>query len=319
MDKLSFCSAVMACGLLGCGGNVGYSNSDAVTDAGNTVDAPEASAGGSSGHSGEAGTGGQGTGGSGGNSGAGATAGTGGSGANCPPCQALEQCWNGQLCVPKSVSLPAGFSIDATEVTRRQYSAWLATKPSTSGQSGSCAWNSRFDPDAACMADPHVCQGSGCDNHPQVCVDMCDASAYCNAVGKRVCGGIGGGQAPRQDDASKSQWFNACTSGGVDDFVYGNEPGWGKCNDYLSFTNTTVPVGSLAECQSSVAGYAGVYDLIGNVWEWEDNCYSADGLDICQPRGFSFGMGAAMPMCSGSNYALRSDVSDAIGLRCCEP
>jgi len=33
----------------------------------------------------------------------------------------------------------------------------------------------------------------------------------------------------------------------------------------------------------------------------------------------SFGMGAAMPMCAGDDYAKRADARDNLGLRCCSP
>ena len=147
---------------------------------------------------------------------------------------------------------------------------------------------------------------------------MCDAEAYCVAVGKQLCGRIGGGTVTDLYSAVESEWHNACTSGGVNDFVYGNTADASKCNDYLSYDDTTVPVASLAGCQSSITGYAGVYDLIGNVEEWEDNCSSKDGnQDICHPRGFPFGMGAAMPMCGQSSYARRGESAAFRGFRCC--
>jgi formylglycine-generating enzyme required for sulfatase activity len=224
------------------------------------------------------------------------------------------------------VSLPAGFAIDATEVTRAQYAAWLATSPSTNGQANVCSWNASFTPDATCMATVSVCQGAECAQHPQPCVDMCDAAAYCTAVGKRLCGAIGGGPVSSTavdlsiDIASKSQWYNACTSNGVNQFTYGDSAVWGNCNDYLSFSKTTVPVASMPECQSPIPGYAGVFDLIGNVSEWEDNCFGSAGqADMCTPRGFSFGAGAAMPMCRQYTYANRAAAYATIGFRCCVP
>ena len=201
---------------------------------------------------------------------------------------------------------PNPFLIDATEVTRGQYAAWLATNPNPADiwQDTTCSWNTSFTPDATCMTQSSVCQGTGCANHPQPCIDMCDASAYCNAVGKRLC--------------DESEWDNACTSNGVNQITYGNSFVPGACNDYSLNGTTTVPVGSKPACQSPIPGYAGVFDLIGNVSEWVQNCTGSAGqADICKPRGLSFGYGAAAPICSQSTYAKRSAVYDNVGFRCC--
>ena len=92
-------------------------------------------------------------------------------------CGYHEECWKGTLCVAKSVKIPQGYSIDATEVTRWQYERWLATNPSTSGQDAWCAFNTDFHPDSDCMTCGGVYQDTDYGKHPQVCVDWCDAYA----------------------------------------------------------------------------------------------------------------------------------------------
>ena len=83
-------------------------------------------------------------------------------------------------------------------------------------------------------------------------------------------------------------------------------------------SKTTVPVASDQGCQSPDTSYDGVFDLIGNVEEWEDNCGTASGAqDVCNPRGLSYGMGAAMPTCSSDSYATRGEASAIRGFRCC--
>jgi formylglycine-generating enzyme required for sulfatase activity len=221
------------------------------------------------------------------------------------------------------VILPEGYCIDSTEVTRAQYEAWLATSPSTSGQIPECTWNTSFAPDATCMGDEYVCQGSGCANHPQVCVDWCDAYAYCHAVGKRMCGKIGGGANGYNDsaDASMSQWFNACSSHGANYFPYGESFNSTACNglDNMELLNqTTVAVGSLPGCQSGVAGYSGVYDLTGNVDEWEDSCDGTTGeTDSCRMRGCSHGCTMIFLRCASNTGNARNGFSAFAGLRCC--
>lgn len=226
------------------------------------------------------------------------------------------------------VGLPEGYCIDSTEVTRAQYAAWLATvtperiarRPSTW-----CAWNTTFTPDAPGMAGTHVCQ-TNCDNHPQVRVDWCDAHAYCMDVGKSLCGKIGREALAYADyaDVTKSEWYSACTSGGQNTYTYGTNYSSGTCNTsdrWTSDTATTVAVASSPQCQGT-GQYAGVYDLSGNVQEWEDSCapidYNYPERDKCRVRG------GAYHLFKQSETACNYDASwdrflhdDSIGFRCC--
>ena len=215
----------------------------------------------------------------------------------------------GSRCVTRTVPLPSGFGIDATEVTRGQYAAWLATSPTTTGQQTSCILNNSFVPDATCMAKASVCQGAACTTHPQPCIDMCDAAAYCAALGRRLC--------------ADADWTDACSANGA----YTRPPGGGVgaalavCNDYTAGASTTVPAASKQGCQLPAdSGFAGVFDMIGNLEEWADNCLnnSDSGFaDICKPRGLPYGQGAAAPICSQSTYAERGAFRDTLGFRCC--
>lgn len=251
----------------------------------------------------------------GGNSSTGGVGGLGGSSANGgntggPTCLAHETEWKDSTgpsrCVATFVSVP-GFAIDATEVTRGQYAAWLKTNPPSSGQPTVCAWNTTFTPDATCMADKSVCQGAACDTHPQPCVDHCDAAAYCKAIGRGLC--------------TDANWLKTCTSDGAYEAVYGTSWARNKCNEYTIFGTTTVPVASMDGCQAPASSaFTGVFDLIGNLEEWVDSCRTSEGSgDSCPPRGLPFGMGAAAPLCENSIYAKRSQASPTLGFRCCTP
>lgn len=241
---------------------------------------------------------------------------------------------------PTMVRLPAGFCIDSTEVTRSQYAAWLATTTAATINAQDptvCGWNTSFAPsswyaerDARCMP--------ACDNHPQTSVDWCDAVAYCKGVGKRLCGKIGGGSVEQgqEDNPAVSQWYNACSSGGVNIYTYGNTYETKRCNgqeyfgigsDGYEYT-TTVPVASLPGCQANVP-YAGIYDLDGNAGEWEDACLpGADSAGMpainCRVRGGSYSdaESGGMMDCSasnsrGSNAFTRDDIWHSRGFRCC--
>jgi formylglycine-generating enzyme required for sulfatase activity len=218
--------------------------------------------------------------------------------------------------------MPEGYCIDSTEVTRDQYQAWLAKSPSVTQQDAIlCGWNTTFQPDPICMASSSVCQ-AGCGTNPQVCVDWCDAAAYCKGVGKRLCGKLGGGPNAYTDftNPSASQWYNACSSHGVSTYPYGSSYNSAACNGADIGAGTTMATALLARCQSPVSGYAGVFDLSGNVWEWEDSCNQASGqLDNCRLRGGSFDYFYDYLTCIGDYSDTRNMQDRAIGLRCCSP
>ena len=77
------------------------------------------------------------------------------------------------------------YCIDATEVTVAAYGAFLATNPSTMTLPASCSMKTSFVPGAPLDLNR--------GNYPVSQVDWCDAWGYCAAVGKHLCGRIGGG------------------------------------------------------------------------------------------------------------------------------
>jgi formylglycine-generating enzyme required for sulfatase activity len=230
----------------------------------------------------------------------------------CPP-GASSSGWG-----PDMVRVPEDFCIDKTEVTRGQYEAWLDTSPSTSAQTGACSDNDDFTP--SCSWKP------GSDgNMPVVCVDWCDAKAFCEAAGKRLCGRIGdGGGYPfgSYDDATVSEWHAACTSGGRYDYPYGNDLDTAVCRgaDAEDYTTWGLgEVGSFAGCHSPDAPYSDVYDLSGNAAEWDNTCDGDGPDDGCRIRGGSFehnehGLRCAM---ARDLHWPRMRRVGAIGFRCC--
>jgi formylglycine-generating enzyme len=126
-------------------------------------------------------------------------------------------------------------------------------------------------------------------------------------------------------DPIASQWNRACSSGGTYWFPYGPYYVGTTCNtrDYWGASPvTTLEVAFLTGCQSSVTGYTSIYDLSGNVVEWEDACDGSGPSANCQIRGGSFDddNNATFPSCGYYLHAgVRNLVRAATGFRCCAP
>jgi sulfatase modifying factor 1 len=335
-------SAAGAAGMAGSGGSAGATGGSAGSagiggaagSVGGSAGAPVGGAAGSaglggSGSAGMAGSGGSAgaTGGSAGSAGIGGAAGSVGGSAGAPVGGAAGSAGlggsggSGGTSTTATTTLPDGFAIDDYEVTRSQYDAWLATSPSTTGQQSTCGFNTSFAPDPTCMGNTMVCDASqqDCSDYPQVCVDWCDAQAYCVAQGGHLCGHMQGGapgNAYNGTDVDKSQWYYACTSDGSYAYPYGNTYDSSACS-YAS----CLDVGFKTECVSPVSPYAEVHDLSGNVREWTNECETntQGKFDKCMTRGGSFMLGfdASMTRCDTYQTSERISVAYDVGFRCC--
>ena len=251
----------------------------------------------SGGSGGPGGSGGIATGGTVGIGGAGGTAGSAGGGGSggtsgCPaglPGPTLVQ-----------VPSPSGgsYCVDRTEVTNADYAAFLIASPPTSGQLSSCGWNATYVP-------PYGWPAAGKDSYPVVWVDWCDAYAFCAWAGKRLCG--------------KSEWYNACSAGGTRTYPYGSTYNTTACvgGDYdgtpgYGGTDYAQQAGSVVSCEG---GYPGLFDLSGNVFEWQDSCSGTP--DYCLFGGGAFGSGASQLECGAGISASRDTRYPTMGFRCC--
>ena len=129
-----------------------------------------------------------------------------------------------------------------------------------------------------------------------------------------------------------SQWFNACTNQGTNDYPYGDafseaegcvESVGNPVITPVAVRNTT---GFFDVCEGGVQS---LHHMIGNVAEWEDACSAAVGAnDECPVRGGSFtSEGAGDVSCrgpvDGQGQSIpvtlpRETRSADIGFRCCQ-
>ncbi|MEN9578470.1 MAG: hypothetical protein RJA70_1479, partial [Pseudomonadota bacterium] len=74
--------------------------------------------------------------------------------------EAVELCDPAGLQCNPTTAQCLSLGVDAKEVTRDEYSAWLKTAPEAGGQEQGCSWNSSFEPEAACLSSA-PCQAPG--------------------------------------------------------------------------------------------------------------------------------------------------------------
>jgi formylglycine-generating enzyme required for sulfatase activity len=141
---------------------------------------------------------------------------------------------------------PVPFYIDVTEVTVGQFKKFV--KSSGYKPAEPIDWNK-------------VYKYSPTDKHPMIYVTWHDATAYAKWVGKRL--------------PTEAEWEFAARGGLVGkEFTWGDDESvareyahYGSWNDGKG---TTKPVGSFKP-----NGY-GLFDMVGNVWEWCADLYSSD-------------------------------------------
>ena len=213
---------------------------------------------------------------------------------------------------PTTPAITVGsFNIDAYEVTNAQYAAWLALDPMINDQILACEDNSSFRPDAPC-ADPPPSRLQ----EPVACVDWCDAYAYCTWAGRELCHDLGGGPLYffDYDKAARSQWYAACSKGGLYQYPYGNSFDPLKCNGREYNLGSALDVGKAAGCEG---GYPRIFHMSGNVAEWEYACTTASATAQCRVRGGSFADFSGSVNCKAPLSASRDTRNPEIGFRCC--
>lgn len=223
-----------------------------------------------------------------------------------------------------------GYSIDATEVGWLAYLQFLNAIPAVDSTLPECDSAERWPLDPGPWPDPPTFR----DDFP-VRVTFCAARAYCAWAGKRLCGKISGGANGFYDlaDPEKSQWYRACSAAGTRRFPYGDDPEAGRCagdirdvgphpqceGAYTDDSGQPRCVRSRPQCEG---GYPGIFDMSGNVAEWEHSCSNR----TCRVRGGGWNSrpGADWNSPEAEVFCMEPasadwSVQDQYGFRCCDP
>jgi len=271
-------------------------------------------------------------------------------------------CPAGMAVVAKATG--GAYCIDAVEVTKGQYNKFITANVAVTDQVAVCKppANPTFIPRGAWPpatsppGPPQVTNGLPFNlSLPVHYVDWCDAYAYCKWSNKQLCGLINGGTLATTDanDSTKSAWYNACSAQGTKAWPYGTSFDQDKCNGagagapgpivsnptaegygYPANQDTgvyTVVDSDLAGNFTNVqhgacqGGSVGVYQMSGNVAEWEDSCDGADAAAACRLRGGSYtasNVGGTLQCDAARSLGRLPAVADPdplrdVGIRCC--
>lgn len=202
-------------------------------------------------------------------------------------------------------------TIDRMEVTRAEFDAFVAAKPTVT-QPAECAGNDVAS--APCEPADARFPVAAEPGSPVVCVDWCDAWAYCAFKGARLCTG----SSSNPEDPAASEWYAACSSAGSSTYPYGNQADPGACwvlADTASCTAASPCSAKAASDNPKCATPGGAINLSGNVAEWTAECSGSE----CLVRGGSYLDGMSETTCKSSEYRARAGGYATVGFRCCAP
>lgn len=153
----------------------------------------------------------------------------------------------------------ASFALGRYDVTRGEYTAFVRETGWPSGDG--CGHDSfKWDKDSnLSWEDPGFAQS---DRDPVVCVSWNDAQAYVSWLSGRT------GHAYRLP--TEAEWEYAARAGTTTKFWWGDDDGAAAPHAWFTDNSDeqTHPVGG------KPANGFGLYDMVGNVWQWTQDCYA---------------------------------------------
>ncbi|HLP97213.1 MAG TPA: formylglycine-generating enzyme family protein [Sideroxyarcus sp.] len=171
----------------------------------------------------------------------------------------------------------ARFALGKTEITKRQFATFVKQSGYRTGNRCETLENRKFDSRTADWRNPGYAQN---DRHPVTCVNWDDAKAYAQWLSRKT------GKPYRLP--SEAEWEYAARANSRTENYWGNDPDKG-CK-YANGADQTLQAAiqcpqswSLHGCRDGFAFTApvasfrpnsfGLYDMLGNVWEWTEDSY----------------------------------------------
>ena len=166
------------------------------------------------------------------------------------------------------------------------------------------------------MGDLQSCGWGDGPDSPVDCVDWYEAKAFCEAVGGRL--------------PTEAEWEYAARGGTTMKYYCGNDP---ECLDGIAWWGYNSG-NHMHDVKGKAPNAYGLYDMLGNVWEWVNDWYDSDYYEYspgANPQGPESGSDRVIRGGSfdfydyGTGYFLRvsyrydaypSDDNDNLGFRC---
>ena len=179
----------------------------------------------------------------------------------------------------RTVQISTPFYMGTYEVTRRQFAAFVQEtgyKTDAEKEGWAYVWGpEKWEKEPATWRHPLIEQT---DDHPVVCVSHNDAEAFCQWLSRKT--------GRRVSLPTEAQWEYACRAGTRTAYIWGDDwrggkewcntadvtgkrqqPNFDACDEWEDGFVFTAPVGSFKP------NAWGLYDMIGNVFEWcGDRC-----------------------------------------------
>ncbi len=177
----------------------------------------------------------------------------------------------------RHVKIAYRFAVGETAVTQAQFARFIAATQyqTTKGCGIIGAGGYHVDGDADWRSPGYGRPPR--DDEPVVCVSWLDAKAYVGWLSRQT--------RHRYRLLSESEWEYVARAGTTSRYVWGEDPD-GACKSANLYDQSAVKLAmpyAPANCSDGFEGVApvasfppnafGVYDMIGNVWQWVEDCY----------------------------------------------